>query len=219
MFSSRPGLGLVRGCPRRNRVEPNASPRVAKIDRVLTDSYNLRVTVDARVDQAIRRVPDFPKPGILFYDLTSLIADIDTFRYVLNRMEEHYAGAKLDAVAAIESRGFLFAAPFADRRGLPLLLIRKAGKLPGNTLKKDFSLEYGTDTIEVHTDDIPAGGRVLVVDDLIATGGTVSAACELVEDAGAIVHGVFAVVALPFLDYDKKIGSRNVTYLHAYASE
>ncbi|MFP4212004.1 MAG: adenine phosphoribosyltransferase, partial [Alkalispirochaeta sp.] len=147
---------------------------------------------DAIVDGAIRKVPDFPKPGILFYDLTSLLATPDAFAYTVDRMEEIYRDEPLDAVAAIEARGFLLAAPFALRKHLPLVLLRKKGKLPRTVRSREFQLEYGTDRIEVHQDDVPRGGRVLVVDDLIATGGTVEAACELIEEVGASVAGVFA---------------------------
>ncbi len=174
---------------------------------------------DPVVDAAIRKIPDFPKPGILFYDLTSLLATPPAFAHTVDRMVEMYADAGINAVAAIEARGFLLAAPFAYRTGLPLVLLRKAGKLPGRTLGREFDLEYGTDRIEVHAEDVPTGGRVLVVDDLIATGGTVEAACELLEEAGATVAGVFAVVALPFLDYASRLQGRDVRYLHAYDSE
>lgn len=174
---------------------------------------------DAVVDAAIRRVPDFPKPGILFYDLTSLLAQPQAFRHTVDRMISIYEDRPIDAVAAIEARGFLLAAPFAYSRGVPLVLLRKKGKLPGATLYRTFDLEYGQDTIEVHREDVPKGGKILVVDDLIATGGTVEAACELLEAAGAIVTGVFSVVALPFLNYERRLQGREITYLQAYESE
>lgn len=174
---------------------------------------------DPIIDDAIRKVPDFPKPGILFYDLTSLLAVPDAFAHTVDRMDEAYADVQLDAVAAIEARGFLLAAPFAYRRRLPLILLRKKGKLPGKVLSREFELEYGTDRIEVHREDVPVGGNVLVVDDLIATGGTVEAACELLEEAEAHVTGVFAVVALPFLNFHDKLKGRDITYLQEYASE
>lgn len=183
-------------------------------------SHTLRVMVyDPIIDKAIRKVPDFPKPGILFYDLTSLLAQPDAFRYALDRMAERCDPARIDAVAAIEARGFLFAAPFAVQHGLPLILLRKKGKLPGKTLRQEFDLEYGTDTIEVHPEDVPAGARVLVVDDLIATGGTVAAACTLLERCGAEVAGIFAVVALPFLQYEQRLPGRRIEYLTAYEGE
>ncbi len=177
------------------------------------------ICIDPRIDQAIRKVPDFPKPGILFYDLTSLLSHSEAFRYTVDRMVELYTDEHLDAVAAIEARGFLLAAPFAYQRGIPLILLRKKGKLPGEVVRRSFDLEYGQDTIEVHRADVPVGGRVLVVDDLIATGGTVEAACELLEETGAQVAGVFAAVALPFLDFDARLSQRDVRWLHQYDGE
>lgn len=174
---------------------------------------------DPIIDAAIRKVPNFPKPGILFYDLTSLLVHPPAFAYTINRMLEIYQNEQIDAVAAIEARGFLLASPFAVQRELPLVLLRKSGKLPGQTMAQEFQLEYGTDRIEVHTDDVPPGGRVLIVDDLIATGGTVEAAAELIERAGGVVAGVFAVVALTFLPFAEKLTGRELRYLQEYAGE
>lgn len=174
---------------------------------------------DATIDGAIRKVPDFPKPGILFYDLTSLLSKPNAFSYTVDRMVDMYRDEVFDAVAAIEARGFLLAAPFAYRRRIPLILLRKAGKLPGKTLSQEFELEYGTDRIEVHQEDVPSGGRILVVDDLIATGGTLAAACSLLEDAGGTVADVFAVVGLPFLEYETLLAGRRITVLQTYAGE
>lgn len=180
---------------------------------------NKEPIVDPIIDDAIRKVPDFPKPGILFYDLTGLLAVPDAFAHTVERMDEAYADSRIDAVAAIEARGFLLAAPFAYRRRLPLILLRKKGKLPGKVLSREFELEYGTDRIEVHREDVPVGGHILVVDDLIATGGTVEAACELLEEAEAHVAGIFAVVALPFLNFQEKLKDREITWLQEYTSE
>jgi adenine phosphoribosyltransferase len=124
------------------------------------------------LDDAIRKVPDFPKEGILFYDITSILTTPEAFRFCIDRMVELYKDENIDAVAAAEARGFLFAAPFCERLGIPLVLIRKKGKLPGKTLTKTYALEYGEDSIQIQEDDIPKGVRVLLVDDLIATGGT-----------------------------------------------
>lgn len=177
------------------------------------------MVTDKKIDSAIRKVPDFPKPGILFFDLTSILTNHGVFSYVVDRMVEMYQSERIDAVAAIEARGFLFASPYAYRAGIPLILLRKKGKLPGKTVSQEFELEYGTDTIEVHEADIPTGKRVLIVDDLIATGGTVSAACSLLEGAGAEVAGIFSVVALPFLDFSTRLPERNIQYLHEYSTE
>jgi len=171
------------------------------------------------LDAAIRKIPDFPKKGILFYDITSILAEPEAFRYCIDTMVSTYASERIDAVAAIESRGFVFAAPFADRLGIPLILIRKKGKLPGKTISRRYQLEYGEAEIEVHGDDVPKGKRVLVVDDLIATGGTLRAATELVVAAGASVAGIFGVVGLPFLNYRAMLGNIPIKTLIEYHGE
>lgn len=171
------------------------------------------------LDDAIRKVPDFPKKGILFYDITSVLTNPDAFRYCVDSMVKIYKGAGLDAVAAIESRGFLFAAPLCDRLSIPLVLVRKKGKLPGKTRSKKYELEYGEAEIEMHEADIPEGGRVLIVDDLIATGGTVRAVADLLVEGGAVPAGVFAVVGLPFLHYENCLGGLPLRTLIEYFGE
>jgi adenine phosphoribosyltransferase len=171
------------------------------------------------LDDAIRKVPDFPKKGILFYDITSVLTSPAAFRYCVDSMVQLYKNEGLDAVAAIESRGFLFAAPLCDRLGLPLILVRKKGKLPGKTRSKSYELEYGRAEIEMHEADIPAGGKVLIVDDLIATGGTVKAAAELLAEGGATPVGCFAVIGLPFLQYEKSLEGLPVRTLIEYFGE
>jgi adenine phosphoribosyltransferase len=171
------------------------------------------------LDSAIRKIKDFPKPGILFYDITSVLTNPPAFGYCLEKMEELYGGVSCDAVAAIESRGFVFASPFALRRKLPLILIRKKGKLPGPTYREEFTLEYGTDVIEAHKADIKTGSKVLVVDDLIATGGTLKAAAGLLAQGGASVAGIFAVIGLPFLHYDRTLAGWRVETLINYHGE
>jgi adenine phosphoribosyltransferase len=171
------------------------------------------------LDDAIRKVPDFPKKGILFYDITSVLTNPDAFRFCVDSMVKIYRSEGLDAVAAIESRGFLFAAPLCDRLGLPLILVRKKGKLPGKTRAKKYMLEYGEAEIEMHEADIPEGGRVLIVDDLIATGGTVKAAAELLVEGGASPAGVFAVIGLPFLQYERSLDGLPVRTLIEYFGE
>ena len=171
------------------------------------------------LDDAIRKVPDFPKPGILFYDITSVLTNPDAFRFCVDSMVKLYRNEKLDAVAAIESRGFLFAAPLCDRLGLPLVLVRKKGKLPGKTRSKKYELEYGEAEIEMHEADIPSGGRILIVDDLIATGGTVKAAAEILVEGGATPIGVFAVIGLPFLHYEQNLRGLGVRTLIEYFAE
>ncbi len=177
------------------------------------------MTNDFDLDKAIRKIKDFPKEGILFYDITSILTNPEAFSFCINKMEEIYKGKKIDAVAAAEARGFLFAAPFCERLGIPLVLIRKKGKLPGKTITKTYALEYGEDSIQIHIDDIPSGGNVLLVDDLIATGGTLKAAAELLEEAGAKVSGAFGVVGLPFLNFDKALSGLEIHTLVNYDSE
>lgn len=171
------------------------------------------------LDKNIRRIPDFPKPGILFYDITSVLVKPEAFKYVIDQMVSIYKDKKIDAVAGVESRGFIFAAPFAEKLGIPLVLIRKKGKLPGDTYECSYSLEYGSATVEVHKADIKKGQNILVVDDLIATGGTLAAAKNLIEQGGAEVTDFFGVIGLPFLNYQKVLENCNVTTLINYDSE
>jgi len=171
------------------------------------------------LDDAIRKVPDFPKKGILFYDITSILMNPAAYSYCIDAMVKQYKSGDVDAVAAVESRGFLFAAPFAERLGLPLILVRKKGKLPGRTVSKSYALEYGQAEIEMHADDIPAGRRILIVDDLVATGGTLRATADLLIEAGAVPAGVFCVIGLPFLHYDETLKGLAVTTLIEYFGE
>jgi adenine phosphoribosyltransferase len=171
------------------------------------------------LDSAIRKIPDFPKPGILFYDITGILVDPKAFRFCIDQMVKLYKNRKIDAIAAIESRGFVFAAPFAERMGIPLILIRKKGKLPGKTWSCKYALEYGSAEIEVHQADVRPGQSILVMDDLIATGGTLNAARNVLEQGGAKVAGFFGVVGLPFLDYQKVLGDIEVKTLVEYFGE
>ncbi len=169
------------------------------------------------LDQAIRRVPDFPTPGILFYDITGVLVKPEAFKYCLDEMTKLYTEADIDAVAGVESRGFVFAAPLAERLGVPLILIRKKGKLPGNTYGCKYALEYGTAEIEVHKADIKAGEKILVIDDLIATGGTLKAARNVIEQGGASVAEFFGIVGLPELNYKKVLEPTPVKTLIDFA--
>jgi adenine phosphoribosyltransferase len=171
------------------------------------------------LDDYIRKVPDFPKKGILFYDITGILASPAAFQYCVDSMVSLYKDKPVDAVAAIEARGFLFAAPFAVVMRIPLIPIRKKGKLPGITLSKRYDLEYGQAEIEVHKADVPEGKRVLLLDDLIATGGTLNAARSLLESGGAEVPEIFGVLGLPFLNYEKVLSPTPVTTLIRYHNE
>jgi adenine phosphoribosyltransferase len=171
------------------------------------------------LDDYVRKVPDFPKKGVLFYDITSILANPQAFQFCIESMITLYQGKSIDAIAAIEARGFLFAAPFAVSMKIPLIPIRKKGKLPGITLSKKYHLEYAQAEIEVHREDVPAGKRILLLDDLIATGGTLNAARALLEAGGASVPEIFGVVGLPFLNYDKILSPTPVTTLIQYHGE
>ena len=171
------------------------------------------------LDTYIRKIPDFPKKGILFYDITSILVSPEAFGYCVEAMVDLYTGKNIEAVAAIEARGFVFAAPFAVRMGIPLLLIRKKGKLPGITLSKKYDLEYAQAEIEIHQEDVPAGKRILLLDDLIATGGTLNASRDLLVAGGAEVPEIFGVVGLPFLNYEKILAPTPITTLIQYHGE
>jgi len=171
------------------------------------------------LDDYIGKVHDYPKKGILFYDITSILSAPEAFQYCIDSMISIYRDKSIDAVAAIEARGFLFAAPFAISMKIPLVLIRKKGKLPGITLSKKYDLEYAQAEIEVHKDDIPVGKKILLLDDLIATGGTLNAARSLLTAGGAHVPEIFGVVGLPFLNYEKNLAPTPITTLIQYHGE
>jgi adenine phosphoribosyltransferase len=166
--------------------------------------------------QLIRAVPDFPKPGILFRDITPLLRDPAGFTAVVDQLAARYRGAPVDLVAGIESRGFLLGAPLALRLGLGFVPVRKAGKLPAATRSRSYALEYGTATLQVHRDALEPGQNVLIVDDLLATGGTARAAAELVEECGARVHEIVFLIELADLGGRAQLGSRRVHALLAY---
>lgn len=147
----------------------------------------------------IRGIPDFPKPGILFYDISTLLRDADAWGVAMGRMAAQVRRHQPDLLAGIESRGFLMAAPLALKLGCGFVMLRKRGKLPGATIPLDYALEYGTDRIEIHTDSVIEGEHILLIDDLLATGGTASAAIQLLERAGGRVIGCSFVVDLPDL--------------------
>ena len=149
------------------------------------------------IKSRIRTVPDYPKQGIMFRDITTLLSDPEGFRLAVHKMVEHYDGVKIDKVAGIEARGFIFAAPLAQQLGVGFIPIRKKGKLPAEVITHEYELEYGTDALEIHTDAIERGESVLLVDDLLATGGTAEAATSLIEKIGGKVTDCCFVVDLP----------------------
>jgi adenine phosphoribosyltransferase len=164
----------------------------------------------------IRDVPDFPKPGILFKDITPLLAEPPAFQEAIRLLCEQYQGKAVDAVAAAEARGFLFAAPMAMKMGKPLIPLRKPGKLPWRTHALQYDLEYGSAELHVHVDGIAEGARVLLIDDLLATGGTLQAGCQLIEKAGGIVLGCAVLVELEFLKGRERLRPYEVFSLVRY---
>ena len=166
--------------------------------------------------ERIRHVPDFPKPGILFYDITTLMKDPSGFRAAVDAMAAPYAGQHVDLVVGIESRGFIFGAAIADRLKAGFAPVRKPGKLPSQTRKASYSLEYGADSLEIHEDAAAGGHRVLIVDDLLATGGTAAATVGLVRGLGADVVGVQFLIELVGLDGRSKLKGENINAVLQY---
>lgn len=164
----------------------------------------------------IRDIPDFPKPGILFKDITPLLAEPKAFQESIRLLAKHYQGTKIDAVAAAEARGFLFAAPLALELQCPLIPLRKPGKLPYRTHALQYDLEYGSAELHMHIDGVAAGSQVLLVDDLLATGGTMQAGCKLIEKAGGKVAGCAFLVELAFLPGREKLKPHEVFSLITY---
>ena len=164
----------------------------------------------------IRDVPDFPKPGILFKDITPLLADPAALRHAVERMADHYRAGPLDLIAAVEARGFLFAAPLALLLQKPLVPLRKPGKLPYRTHSLQYELEYGSAELQMHIDAITPHARALLVDDLLATGGTMRAGCELIQKAGGRVAGCAVLVELTFLGGRARLAPYEVFSLIRY---
>ena len=172
-----------------------------------------------QLKQYIREVPDFPKPGIRFYDISTLFQSPVGFGLALDKLADYVRDIQAEKIVGIESRGFVLAGALADRLDLPFALARKAGKLPFEKISEEYALEYGTDRLEIHTDAVGKGERVLIIDDLIATGGTIQAACRLIERLGGEVVGIGAVIALTFLPFEKLLAGYDLKYLIAYDSE
>ena len=167
----------------------------------------------------IRNVPDFPKKGIVFRDVTTLLADPEATRQAADAIAERFSGRGIDVVAGIEARGFIFGALVADRLNAALAPVRKPGKLPCETISETYQLEYGTDSLEIHTDAVSEGQKVLVVDDLLATGGTMAACCRLVEKLGGVVAACAFVMELSFLKGREKLDGREIFALVDYETE
>ena len=164
----------------------------------------------------IREVPDYPKPGILFYDLTTVLKDKQGFHRLVDRLCEHYNGRTIDLVAGIEARGFIFAPALAYRMGAGFVPVRKPKKLPAKTRTVSYALEYGADSLEIHEDAVQPGDRVIICDDLLATGGTAAAAVQLIRSLGGVVEGAAFAVELNFLNGRKKLPGIDVFSLMNY---
>ena len=165
---------------------------------------------------AIRDVPDFPKPGIVFKDITPVLADAELFEQVTTAMAEPFVGEGITHVVAIESRGFIFGAPIAQALGVAFVPVRKPGKLPNRTVREEYKLEYGTDALEMHADAIGSGAQVLIVDDVLATGGTAAAVCRLTERMGATVVACTFLIELTFLSGRAALEGRRYEVLVRY---
>ena len=164
----------------------------------------------------IREIPDFPRKGILFYDITTLLKDAGGFKRVIDKIGSFYDGDGIQKVVAMESRGFILGAPVAYRLGAGFVPVRKPGKLPSDVYEAKYELEYGSDSLSIHQDAIAPGERVLIVDDLIATGGTVAATVQLVKKLGGIIHGVAFLIELTELRGRNKLDGHNVVSLLSY---
>lgn len=176
----------------------------------------MQTAAPAQLKQKIRHVPDFPKPGILFYDITTLLQDPEGFRDTVAAMTQPFDDQGITHVVGIESRGFILGAAVADRLGAGFIPIRKPGKLPSKTVRETYALEYGEDSLEMHSDAIQSAHRVLIVDDVLATGGTARAATNLVKQVGGTLHGLAFLIELTFLPGRAKLEGENVYVVLQY---
>lgn len=166
--------------------------------------------------QFVRNVPDFPEAGVVFKDITPLLANVDAFRFCVDALADHWCGDSIDHIVGIEARGFVLAAPLAYRCGAGFVPIRKPGKLPADVISKEYALEYGSDALEIHRDAISPGERVLIVDDVLATGGTASAAVTLIRELEAEVVGIGFLIELGFLGGAARLEGIETTSLLVY---
>ncbi len=171
------------------------------------------------LENFVRTVPDFPKKGIMFRDITTLLKNEQALRYCADQLAEHYQGQKIDKVIGIESRGFIIGGLLAYKLGAGFVPVRKPGKLPAQTLRGEYQLEYGTDAMEIHSDAVQSGDRVLMHDDLLATGGTIEAACTLVKRLGGTIVSLGFIIELSFLNPRKRLPQYDIFSLIQYESE
>jgi adenine phosphoribosyltransferase len=167
----------------------------------------------------IREIPNWPKAGVNFKDITTLVEDRQVFKYVIDKLCEPYENESIDKVVGIDARGFLLAGAMAYKLGAGVSIVRKKGKLPSRTKSRDYTLEYASETIEMHEDTIQPGEKVVIVDDLVATGETLLATCALVEEAGGEIVGISYIIDLPYLGGSGKLKKYKLNYLVSYDSE
>ncbi|ACH93705.1 adenine phosphoribosyltransferase [Borrelia duttonii Ly] len=177
---------------------------------------NLMIDKMGYYDRFIMKVPNFPKEGILFYDISNVLLQAEAYKSLLEDAHALYSSKEIDCIAAIESRGYLIGAPLALKMNLPLLLIRKGGKLPRQVLREEYELEYGLGSIEIHKDDIKQHTKILLVDDILATGGTIRAAVRLLERAGGVISDIFCFIELVSIRGRDILGEYNVNSLVRY---
>lgn len=179
---------------------------------------NNQTTTNNKIDLSttIRDIPDFPKPGIIFKDITTLLKNPKAFAQAVDDIADKFKGKKIDSIVAIESRGFIFGAALAYKLGVSLIPVRKKGKLPAETISFEYSLEYGTDTLEIHKDAITKGENVILIDDLLATGGTTQAVENMLVGLGANITGIAFVIELTFLNGREKLKNKNIVSLIQY---
>ncbi len=171
----------------------------------------------AQIERTIRDIPDFPKPGILFKDITPLLQDGPLFAATIEHLRARYAASQLDAIVGVESRGYIFGAPLAAALGVGFVPVRKPGKLPAKTIGVDYGLEYGTDRLEMHVDALSAGQRVLLIDDLLATGGTAAAGAALIRQVGGQLIEVAFIIELAFLEGRARLAGHEVYAMLSYS--
>ena len=168
------------------------------------------------LEQYIKDVPDYPKPGIVFKDITPLLADREAFKFMIDQFVEKYRNKNIDVVVGIDARGFIMAAPVAYQLGVGLAIVRKPGKLPRNCISEDYVLEYASNTLEMHDDAVKPGQNVLIIDDVLATGGTMEATCKMVEKLDGKIVGIGFLIELSFLNGRRKLGSYDNFSLISY---
>jgi adenine phosphoribosyltransferase len=174
-------------------------------------------TLSSRIDSTIRNIPDFPQPGIQYKDITPVLADAALMRDIIGELKTQYQSQNIDVIVGVESRGFIFGTPLALDLNAAFVPVRKPGKLPADVLRTDYTLEYGSGSLEIHADAIQAGQRVVIVDDLLATGGTLAASKKLVEELGGVVVGCAVVINLAFLNGAERLNGTPVVSLVEYS--